>query len=287
MRSRLSALVPCGDEESVIRGCLESVRWADEVLVVLDAASRDGSRAICEELADRILVHPYEDSASQKNWAIPQCAHPWVLVVDADERVTSPLRERILAILADNGGGYDGFRIRRENLFYGRVVRHGGWHSDYQMRLFRRDAARYEPRRVHAGIRLSGRAGRLEEPLRHDTHRGMAPYLRKLDRYTTWAAEDLRGKGRGATWASLLFRPTWRFLRMYGLRLGFLDGVRGLLIAGSAAMVVFTKYAKLWEMQQREAPAAARDRTPAPSPEAAAVASRASDPRREQAAGRG
>ncbi|MEQ8763840.1 MAG: glycosyltransferase family 2 protein [Planctomycetota bacterium] len=247
-RARLTALVPCGNEERVIRGCLESVRFADEVLVVLDAASTDRSREICEEVADRVLVHEYVDSATQKNWAIPQAAEPWVVVVDADERVTPELRERILEVLAEDGGGCDGYIIRRENLYYGKPVKHGGWHADYLLRLFRRDVGRYQQLRVHADVEVPGKVGRIEAPFLHDTHRGMRPYLTKFDRYTTWAAEDLFKQGRKPTWSQLFFRPWFRFLKMYVLRLGFLDGMRGLLIAGSAAMVVFTKYAKLWEM---------------------------------------
>ncbi len=248
-RARLTALIPCGNEEQVIRGCLESVQWADEILVVLDAASHDRSREICEEFTDRILVHEYVDSASQKNWAIPQAAEPWVMVVDADERVTPELRDRVLEILAEHGGGCDGYRVRRENLYYGQPIRHGGWHADYLLRLFRRDVGRYQDLRVHADVEVPGKVGRIEAPFLHDTHRGMRLYLQKFDRYTTWAAEDLYRQGRQPTWWQLFFRPWFRFLKMYFLRLGFLDGMRGLLIAGSAAMVVFTKYAKLWEMR--------------------------------------
>ena len=259
MRSRISALVPCGNEESVIRACLESVRWADEVLVVLDAASEDGSRAVCERLADRVLVHPYESYAAQNNWAIPRCSHPWVLLVDADERVTPALRARVLALLEEDGRGHAGFHVRRENLFYGRVIWHGGWDADYPLRLFRRDAARFEERRVHAPLRVEGSVGRIEEPLQHDTHRGMSRWLQKLDRYTTWAAADLHARGRRATWIQLLLRPAWRFLRALLLRGGLLDGVRGLLIAWSGAVVVFVKYAKLWELERRAAPSEGGD----------------------------
>jgi len=251
-REKLSVLVPTFNEERNIRACLETVRWADEVVVV-DSFSTDRTREIASELADRILEHEYVNSAAQKNWAIPQMSHPWVLIVDADERVTPELRDEILGVLEDSRG-LDGFRIRRLNHFMGKRVRFCGWQNDTVLRLFRRDLGRYQEREVHADVIIaSGRVGRLRAPLLHYTFDSFEQYLRKYDRYTTWAAGDRARRTRRVRWHHLALRPAWRFFRQYFLQLGFLDGLTGLVICTMAAHSVFLKYAKLWERQQKAA----------------------------------
>ncbi|MCX8038310.1 MAG: glycosyltransferase family 2 protein [Candidatus Sumerlaeia bacterium] len=251
-REKLSVLVPTFNEEHNIRACLESVRWADEVVVV-DSFSTDRTRDIAREIADRVLEHEYINSATQKNWAIPQMSHPWVLIVDSDERVTPALRDEILAVL-ENPGGLDGFRIGRINHFLGKRVRFCGWQHDCVLRLFRRDLGRYQDREVHADVIIeSGRVGRLQNKLLHYTFDSFEQYLKKFDRYTSWAAGDRGRLTRRVRWHHLALRPAWRFVRQYVFQLGFLDGLTGLVLCSLAAYSVFLKYAKLWERQEREA----------------------------------
>ncbi len=252
LTATLTVIVPAGNEEDNIRGCLESVVWADDVFVVLDDRSADRTEAIARELTDHIVRHEYVNSATQKNWAIPQCTTDWVMVVDADERVTPELRERIQAILAE-GTDCDGFYIKRMTVFFGRLIRHCGWHRDYLVRLWRNGKGRYEDLHVHADVLVDGQVGTLHEHLLHDTYRSLDHYLEKFGRYTTWSAQDLHRKGRRATWVNLALRPLWRFVRMYVLRRGFLDGKHGLILCSLAAYSVFMKYAKLWELRRREA----------------------------------
>jgi len=250
-REKISILVPTFNEERNIRACLESVRWADEVVVV-DSFSTDRTVEIAREFAHRILQHEYTNSATQKNWAIPQAAHPWVMIVDSDERVTPELRDEILGIL-ENNRGQDGFRIRRVNHFLGKRIRFCGWQHDAVLRLFRRDLGRYQDREVHADVIVeSGRVGWLRGKLLHYTFDSFDQYLRKFDRYTAWAAGDRAKHTSRVRWRHLALRPTWRFLRQYILQLGFLDGLTGLVICSLAAYSVFLKYAKLWERQQAE-----------------------------------
>jgi glycosyltransferase involved in cell wall biosynthesis len=245
MTPRITALIPARNEEEMIRECLESVAWADEVYVV-DSYSTDRTVEIARELGVRVEQHEYENSAAQKNWAIPRATHPWVLLVDADERVTPELREEIRAILAEDPR-FDGYWIRRANHFLGRLMRHGGWETDKVIRLFRRDAGRYATREVHAEIELPGPLPTLRHPLLHFSFRSFRQYSRKMELYSDWGASQLAGEGRSAGWGSIAFRPLIRFIKMYFIRLGFLDGVHGLVLGMLAAYTVYLKYAKLWE----------------------------------------
>jgi glycosyltransferase involved in cell wall biosynthesis len=250
MIQRISALIPTLNEEETLRDCLESLRWADEIFVV-DSYSRDKTLDIAREYSARIVQHAYVNSAAQKNWAIPQATHPWVLLVDADERVTPELQEEIRGLLED-GPRHDGYWIRRTNHFLGHRMKHCGWETDKVIRLFRRDVARYQEREVHAEIDLPGPLPVLRQPLLHYSFRSFAQYWRKMQIYSDWGASQLFREGKRAGWASIAFRPLIRFLKMYLLRLGFLDGIHGLVLCMLAAFTVFLKYAKLWELERQD-----------------------------------
>jgi glycosyltransferase involved in cell wall biosynthesis len=244
VKEKLTVIVPTYNEEKNVRDCLESVKWADEIIVV-DSFSTDSTVEICREYPVKLVQHEYVNSAAQKNWILPQTANRWVLIVDSDERVTREMREEIKTLL-ESGPGCDGYWIRRKNRFMGKEIRFCGWQRDRVLRLFDRDKGRYEDKHVHADVELQGNVGILRECLLHDTYKDFSSYLRKLDKYTDWGAEDLatRGKARGVL--SLAARPAGRFVRMYLFQLGFLDGVRGFIICTLGATSVFLKYAKFW-----------------------------------------
>ena len=172
---KLSVLVPCKNEEKNLRACLETVKWADEVFVV-DSGSTDRSMEIAREYTDRVVEHEYVNSATQKNWAIPQAKHEWVMIVDADERVTPELRDEIEAVLMDPQ--HDGYQIYRLNHFLGRPIRHCGWNRDRCLRLFRREVGRYQQREVHADVEGCRSVGVLKSRLLHFTCRDLETYLR-------------------------------------------------------------------------------------------------------------
>ena len=245
----ISVIVPTFNEEENIQECLESVTWADEILVV-DSFSKDRTLEIARRFTDRILQREYVNSASQKNWAIPQARHDWVMVVDADERVTPGLRDEIRALLAE-GPKRSGYVIRRVNHFLGRRINHGGWARDRVLRFWDRRTGRYQEKEVHADVEVEGSVGELTHPLLHITFRSWDSYLKKIDRYTSWGADEYLKKGRSATLLDLVLRPPARFLKRYVLQLGFLDGIPGLMITGIDTWVVFVKYARLWERSQR------------------------------------
>ncbi len=250
MREPLSVLVTTKNEERTIRACLESVRWAEEIVVV-DSGSTDATVAIARSIADRVLDHDYESPAAQKNWALPQLAHRWVLILDADERVPLPLRGEIEAALSDPARK-DGYWIYRENHFAGRPVRSAGWQRDRVLRLFDRTKGAYLPVQVHEEVELRGREGVLGERLFHEPYRDLDHWLEKSDRYSRWSADELRRRGIRASAARLLFRPWLRFFRMYALEGGFREGRRGIVLCWLAAFSVFMKYARRWEAERDE-----------------------------------
>jgi glycosyltransferase involved in cell wall biosynthesis len=245
VREPLSVLIPTKNEIANIAACIESARWADEVVVV-DSGSADGTLEVARARADRVLEHAYENSAAQKNWALPQLTHRWVLIVDADERVTPALRAEIEAVLADPTRA-DGYWIRRDNHFIGRPIRGAGWQRDKVLRLFDRTKGAYQPLHVHAEVEVRGRIGFLRERLTHDTYRNLDQYFEKFLRYTRWSAADLKARGVRASGPRLFLRPIGRFLRQYVLEGGFRYGRHGLVLCMLAAFSVFTKYARRWE----------------------------------------
>ena len=249
-REKLSAIVTSFNEEVNIKECMESVSFADEVLLV-DSFSTDRTLDLARPIPGvRILQREYFGSAAQKNWAMDQTVHPWILIVDADERVTPGLAREIVDLL-ERDPSDDYYSIRRRNLFLDRIIRHSGWSTDKVVRLVRRGTARYPNRRVHADIRPEGHVPTLEHALLHYTFRSLGQYLEKLHRYAEWGAADLYRKGRRPGAIELWFRPVWRFLRMYVFQAGFLDGPRVLgnapstspALSGDGTTVVFASAA--------------------------------------------
>jgi glycosyltransferase involved in cell wall biosynthesis len=245
---RISAIVITKNEAENLADCLASLQWVDEIVVV-DAESEDGTAALARQFTDKVFVRRWEGYSAAKNFALSQCSGEWVLWIDADERVTPELREEILATLAGNPGA-DGFEIPRLANFLGKWIRWGGWYPGYVLRLFRRAAGHFNEKQVHEGVQVDGRIGRLHHHLLHYTDRNLRQYFEKLNRYTSLAAEELHRQGKRFHLWDLLFRPGWFFLRMYVFKAGFLDGMQGFVLACLSASYVFTKYAKLWEMQK-------------------------------------
>jgi glycosyltransferase involved in cell wall biosynthesis len=249
---RLSVTIIAWNEEERIRGCLESVAWADEIVVV-DAESTDKTVSLAREFTDKVWVRPWPGFGVQKNFALDQATGQWILSLDADERVTPELAERIRAIVRDDGPA-DGYAIPRRNLFWGAWVRHGGLYPDYQRRLFRRGAGRFVEDAVHESVGVVGRVETLAEPLLHQSYRDLEDFVRRSNRYSTLAASDWLRRGRRVTVPGLLMKPLGRFLSMYIIQRGFLDGWRGLVLAVLYAEYVFLRMAKAWEARRAPGP---------------------------------
>lgn len=252
---KITAIIPTFNEEVNIAEAIESVQWCDEIIVV-DSYSTDRTVEIVKGFPEvRLLQHEYEHSASQKNWTIPQAAHPWIFLLDADERPTPELVAEIKGVVT-SGTGYSGFWIYRRNHFMGKRINYSGWQSDKVIRLFKRDECRYQNKHVHAEIESKGGIGFLRHKLIHYTYKDLASYLKKADRYTTWGALDRFQKfeksGRRIGLPYLFLRPFGRFLRHYFLRLGILDGTHGFVVSALSASNVFIRAVKIWRLQQGE-----------------------------------
>jgi glycosyltransferase involved in cell wall biosynthesis len=248
----LTVLIPCKNEQRNIRHCIESAaELADEILIA-DSGSVDRTLQIVHEIAGcRVIEREYRNSADFKNWAIPQAACEWILLLDADERLTPALAQEIRDTLANPREGIDGYSIARLNHFLGHRIRRCGWGADRVIRLFRRDACRYAQRWVHAEIGLAHeRVALLREPMLHYTTWTTDQYVEKLNRYAGWGALNARDESKRARApgiVSLMFIAPLRFMQLYFLRLGFLDGIPGLQVCMFAAFYSFLKKAKIWE----------------------------------------
>jgi glycosyltransferase involved in cell wall biosynthesis len=224
------------------------VRFADEILVV-DSFSTDRTLEIARRHTNRILQHEFQSHGAQNNWALPHASHEWVLVVDADERVTPELAEEIRGVLREPD--CDGYWIRRRNFFLGKEILHGTWSADKVLRLFRRDKGKYEEKPVHSKVVLNGRAGHCREALLHYTYQSVDDWLRKIHRFSTGGAISAMESGAPSSGWYMFSRACARVLKSYVFKCGFLDGTEGLIIAFMQGYVVFVKYAKLYEMRRK------------------------------------
>lgn len=246
-RPPLTVLIPTLDEERNLAACLATVAFADEIVVV-DSHSRDRTVEIARAHGARVLARAFDDWSSQKNWALAQCTHPWVLCVDADERVTPALAAAIAALPAEPPA--DGYRVLRANRFLGQPIRYSGWQDDHVLRLFRRDRGRFAGA-IHERVRGLARVADLPGGLDHDPYPTWPDYERKLWRYARAGARAAYAAGRRSGPGAMLIRPPARFLRMYLAQQGFRDGGAGLALCGLSAVAVFLKYAFLWDASRR------------------------------------
>lgn len=252
MPEKLTVLIPTFNEEANLPDCLASARDIADELLVVDSFSTDRTADLARAAGARVLFHEYVNSAAQKNWAIPLAQHPWVFILDADERMTPELREEIHALLAlPAGPPLDGYFVVRRNFFLGGEIRHCGWERNDVQRLFKRDLGRYAAREVHADVEVrGGRSGRLRRKLEHitcpPTREGLDRYFQRFNRYTTQAAERYHREGRRPHWWCFYLHPGWEFLKMYVLKLGFLDGIPGLAVCAFSAFTRFVRYMKLY-----------------------------------------
>lgn len=249
---RLSVIVITRNEERAIARCLESVRFADE-LIVLDSGSTDRTVEICESLGARVVRTPdWPGFGPQKNRAAALATGDWLLSIDADEWVSHELAAEIRAVVAE-ASDVQAFEIARRSSFCGRFMRHSGWSPDLLVRLFRRGAARFSDDTVHERLIVQGRRGRLSGLLYHETFRDLEHMLTKLNSYTSASAQMMLARGRrGSVWGALL-HGMWAFIRTYLLRAGFLDGHEGFILAVATAENAFYRYLKLLYLQ-RNAP---------------------------------
>lgn len=244
----LSVIIITKNEALNIRECLDSVKWADEIIVV-DSGSTDDTVAICREYTPRVYFHDWSGFGVQKNRALDYASKNWILSLDADERVTPELRAEIETAMRD--GRAQGYEIPRLSSFCGRYIHHSGWHPDYVTRLFLRNNGRFTNDLVHERVVIDGVVGRLGQNLLHESFRDLDQLLAKMNHYSSAGAEMLGKKGRDATLTQAISHGLWAFVRSYIVRAGFLDGAEGFMLAVSTAEGTYYRYAKRLMVQKQ------------------------------------
>ena len=247
---KLSVTIITKNEAADVAAALESVTWADE-LVVVDSGSTDETVAIARRYTDRVSSREWEGYGAQKNHAAGLAEHDWILSLDADERVSPELAKEIRECLASEPS-HQGYRIPRLTSYLGHWIRSTDWYPDYQLRLYDRRAATWNARFVHESVSVDGKVGTLQNVLQHYAYRNLSHHLATIDRYTTLAAHQMHAQGQRAGWLDLAVHPPLVFWRNYALRLGFREGLPGLVVSLMNAYYVFLKFAKLWELQRRQ-----------------------------------
>ncbi len=248
MREKVTAIIPTYNNEKIIKRALESARWADEILIV-DSYSTDRTLEICQAFGARIIQHEYINSAIQKNWAIPQAAHEWILLLDSDEELEPGFKEEVWSVLESTSELIDGYKIPRKNLIYGKWVKSCGIYPDSLVRLFRKKC-RYIEREVHAHIDIDfTRTGQFRHHIIHHDFTDLNGYLVKFARYMRYEVDQLVKEGRRFRLREITLRPLYMFCWSYFYKQGFRDGVRGFLLSALKSYYNFAMYMKLWEYE--------------------------------------
>ncbi len=245
--NKVSLLVITLNEQDNISGCIESAKGVGEVIVV-DSFSSDDTLRIAGEMGAVVYQREFVSHASQKNWGVGKCSGEWILILDADERLSPGLRDEIA--LACENDEFVGYWLKRSNEYLGRRIRFCGWHRDRVLRFFKNGKGRYPEKSVHERLSLDGTAGSFRGALFHNPYRDLSDHVERIGRYSRGGAKDLRARGRG-WFPGILLNPPARFLRMYILQLGFLDGLPGFILCIMASFNVFLKYVFLRELGSR------------------------------------
>ena len=240
---RVSAIIITKNAGTMIRRCIESVAWADETIVV-DSGSTDDTAEICRAMGVNFSVTAdFPGFGPQKNRALDLATGDWVVSIDADEWITPELRDEMRAAMAKPTAA--AYAVPRRSSFCGRYMKHSGWWPDHVIRLFRRDAARFSDDRAHERLLVEGVTRKLKQPLMHEAISNMDQMLGKMNLYSTASARMLHERGRQASLATAVFHGSWAFFRTYVLRLGFLDGREGFILAVANAEGSYYRYVKL------------------------------------------
>jgi glycosyltransferase involved in cell wall biosynthesis len=239
---KITATIITLNEERNIARSIESLRCADEILIV-DSGSVDRTVELAQNLGARVIEAGWLGFAAQKNWAAEQASNDWILSLDADEALSEALEAEIWN-LKKTGPRHDAYTMPRLARYLGRWILHSGWYPDRKVRLYQRAKARWVGEFVHESVIVDGRTGHLESNILHFTCDSLSEHLRTLDRYTTLAAQEIAARRMPVPLSRLILDPPWTFIKSYVLQRGFLDGLEGLTIAYMAAFYTFLKYSK-------------------------------------------
>lgn len=284
----ISAVIVAFNEEANIKACLESVKWTDEIILV-DSFSTDKTVEIAKQYSAKIFQKKWKGFAADKDFGVTKAASEWIVLIDADERITEKLKEEIKEKL-NKVSEYDGYFIPRKNYFSGKWIKHCGWYPNYMLRLFKKDKGRHDKREVHERVVVEGKVGYLKELLEHYSYKSVSDYRQRFDRYTSLEAQEMMRNNARVVWLipfrellefflkyrasgpskhkmsayllakeifknkviviwAVLFQPLFKFIWMYVFRLGFLDGYRGFLVSAFSSIYAVAKYVKFWKLR--------------------------------------
>jgi glycosyltransferase involved in cell wall biosynthesis len=248
-RPALSVCIITFNEEQNIRDCLESVAWVDEIIVV-DSFSQDTTVSLCRMFTEKVYEKEWQGHVKQKNCALQYASNEWVLCIDADERVSTELREEIERNLSMEGNSCDGYYFPRHSYYLGKWINHGGWYPDYKLRLFKKSKGRWGGQDPHDKVILNGTTTYLKGELLHFVYKNVSHQLQTVDTFSTITATALDREGERFSLCKLLYRPSIKFFETYVIKRGFMDGLPGFIIAVTSSFYVFLRYVKLWELQK-------------------------------------
>lgn len=241
-------MITLNNAPTIERALRSAAGWADEIVVV-DSHSTDGAVRIIEKYTDRLYQFDTNSQRDKYQYAQDMCKNRWVMFIDADEWLTDEIKKEIEKLLSSDTK-YDGFMVNRRNIYLGREIKYGGWYPDHEIRLYRKDRGGWQGG-IHAKVHVDGRIGELKNYYMHTPYIDTSHQIKTIDRYSGAYAEDLFASRHHFHILNMLFRPFYRFFRDYIFKLGFLDGIPGLIIIASTMYYVFMKHAKLWEMENK------------------------------------
>ena len=248
---KVSAVVIAYNDEASMRLCLESLHWADEIIVV-DSFSTDQTTAISLEYTDKVFQHEFQGFGRLRNESMAHASYDWVFSLDTDERATEEVCQEIRRRLRE-GPDANAYFVPRLNYFLGRWIKHCGWYPDYrQPQLYHKSHMRYREDLVHESFEVNGPIGHFSSHVLQYPFQDVDHYFRKMDRYSSLMAKQMQARGRRFRTHQLISHPLFTFFKMYVMRRGFLDGYAGLILSGLYAYYTFVKYAKFWEQEKEE-----------------------------------
>lgn len=246
--NKISVTVITKNEEKNISDCLNSVKWADEIIVV-DSESTDKTLEIAKQFTEKIFIRKWEGYVPQKRYAISLASNEWVLSLDADERITTELKEEITNL---DPGEFNGFKIRRKNFLMNKEITSCGWEKDFQLRLMKKSKADLSDRLVHEKFIVEGKTGVLKNPMLHYTFSSFTEYFSKINHYTSLKSQELYQKKKHVNGWIIFSHTVSAFFTFFFIRGGFKDGVYGLIISLLHSVSTMMNYIKLWELQNKK-----------------------------------
>lgn len=243
----ISVCIISYNEESNIKDCLESVRWADEIIVV-DSGSTDRTREIAESIGAKVVHHKWEGYVNQKNFALSLATKDWVFCLDSDERCTPQLADEIRQAIQNNS--VDGFQMKRHTYYLHKWINHCGWYPDYKLRLAKRSKCRWDGVDPHDKLTVDGVTSKLDGEIHHYTYKNFSHQIRVINTFSDIVRDEWIKKEKKLNIFLMFLHPPLKFIEVYFYKLGFLDGLAGFIISIASAFYVFSKHVKLWESKK-------------------------------------